>query len=347
MKTDDFDYELPAELVAQSPTRSRQDSRLLIVGEPAEACLDETFSHFEHFCSAGDLLVLNNTRVVPARLHCHKLSGGRVEVMLERQVSETEFLALVRANKSLKAGQVLKIQETEHLQFIERVGMFFKFRILDAAYVGGYALFHAFGEIPLPPYIKRQVEAEDSARYQTVFARTEGAVAAPTAGLHFDDALMARLAEKGVRQGELTLHVGAGTFQPVKVDDVTTHQMHREWIDVNQDLVTKIRQTKAAGKRVIAIGTTTVRALETAALTGELAPYHDYTDIFIYPGFQFRVVDALLTNFHLPKSTLLMMISAFGGAERIKKAYAHAIEHRYRFFSYGDAMLLSPYSDNI
>jgi len=290
--------------------------------------------------------VVNNTRVVPARLKCQKPSGGQVEVMLERLLSDNEFLALARSNKVLKPGQILLLNSEPALRFIERVGAFFKFEMLEQAQQSGYALFHQNGNMPLPPYIKRAVDSQDTGRYQTVYAQADGAVAAPTAGLHFNPAILEQLQQKGVGLAELTLHVGAGTFQPVKVDDVTQHKMHSEWIEVSAEVLQKIERTRAAGGRVIAVGTTTVRALESVAQRNQqtgcdpLQAYQGPSDIFIYPGYQFSMVDALLTNFHLPKSTLLMMISAFSGSEQVKAAYAHAIAQRYRFFSYGDAMFL-------
>ena len=290
--------------------------------------------------------MVNNTRVVPARLKCQKPSGGQVEVMLERLLSDNEFLALARSNKVLKPGQILLLNSEPALRFIERVGAFFKFEMLEQAQQSGYALFHQNGNMPLPPYIKRAVDSQDTGRYQTVYAQADGAVAAPTAGLHFNPAILEQLQQKGVGLAELTLHVGAGTFQPVKVDDVTQHKMHSEWIEVSAEVLQKIERTRAAGGRVIAVGTTTVRALESVAQRNQqtgcdpLQAYKGASDIFIYPGYQFSMVDALLTNFHLPKSTLLMMISAFSGSEQVKAAYAHAIAQRYRFFSYGDAMFL-------
>jgi len=346
LKTEDFDYVLPPELIAQTPAAQREQSRLLVVRQRESQFEDLQFSDFLSLCSPGDLLVVNNTRVVPARLKCQKPSGGQVEVMLERLLSEYEFLALARSNKPLKAGQILLLNSKPALQFIERQGVFFKFAIVEDAQQSGYALFHQNGNMPLPPYIKREVEPQDSGRYQTVYAQADGAVAAPTAGLHFNPAILEQLQQKGVALAELTLHVGAGTFQPVKVDDVTRHKMHSEWIEVGAEVLQKIDRTRAAGGRVIAVGTTTVRALESVAQRNQrgdndpLLAYQGPTDIFIYPGYRFSMVDALLTNFHLPKSTLLMMISAFAGSERVKAAYAHAMAERYRFFSYGDAMFL-------
>jgi S-adenosylmethionine:tRNA ribosyltransferase-isomerase len=342
VKTQDFDYLLPARLIAQSPTDARQDARMLVVTGAQTKLLDKNFSDFADFCQPGDLLVVNNTRVIPARLQCHKLSGAKVEVMLERLLSNDEFLALARSNKSLKPGVQLHIAGEVVLEFVQREGEFVRFRIINSERDGGVGLFNRYGEVPLPPYIKRAPEQQDQKRYQTVYAKAEGAVAAPTAGLHFNEAMLGKLAAKGIELAQITLHVGAGTFQPVKVDDIAQHKMHQEWMALDQQVVAQIERTKAAGNRVIAVGTTTVRALESAARAEKLVTFNGLTDIFIYPGFQFKVVDVLLTNFHLPKSTLLMMISAFVGIDTIKAAYAHAIEQEYRFFSYGDAMLLAP-----
>lgn len=352
MKTDDFDYNLPPELIAQTPEVNRQDSRMLVVGNEHAPLKDRFFSDLSLFCKSGDLIVVNDTRVIPARLICNKPSGGKVEVMLERFISEDTFLALAKSNKKLKSGQLLTVgtqaSEKGELEYIERQGDFFKFKIVSAHAHPAHQFFNQYGDIPLPPYIKRQPNKSDLDRYQTVYAKSEGAVAAPTAGLHFDRPMLEKLAKMGVDTAHVTLHVGAGTFQPVKVDDVSQHQMHQEWIEVEEKVVSQIKQTKAQGGRVIAIGTTTVRALESAALFGDLKAMHGATDIFIYPGFEFKVVDMLFTNFHLPKSTLLMLVSAFAGGHEIKAAYDHAVEKQYRFFSYGDAMLLFPkvYSKN-
>ncbi len=342
MKTQDFDYTLPPELIAQAPSAARDDSRLLVMAGKHASLSDHQFAEFVDFCAAGDLLVVNDTQVIPARLHCQKPSGGRVEVLLERILCEDRFLALARANKPLKPSQKLLVLGRPVLEFLNWEDSFGEFRVLKPEYGGGTKLFERHGEVPLPPYIRRSPGPQDSARYQTVYAQTQGAVAAPTAGLHFDDALLAQLKQKGVQLAKITLHVGAGTFQPVRVDDIAQHKMHQEWCEVSDIVVRQIKQTKATGHKVIAVGTTTTRALESAAQTGRLDAYRGLTDIFIYPGFEFRVVDALLTNFHLPKSTLLMMVSAFAGRENIRIVYAHAIAQKYRFFSYGDAMLLIP-----
>ncbi len=336
MKTDDFDYELPAALIAQMPSKFRGGSRLLVVED--KRLLDHQFVDLPQFLRAGDLLVMNDTKVIPARLHLNKPSGGAVEVMLERLINEDRFIALAKSNKPLKPGQVLLQSGEAVVQFERRVGTFFEFRLLEPA--NGIALFYDHGHIPLPPYIRRVDKDLDVDRYQTIFAEKEGAVAAPTAGLHFNQQMLAELPKRGVNTATLTLHVGAGTFQPVKVDDVQSHQMHRERFEVSAAVVETIQQTKAAGGRVIAVGTTSVRALETAAVSGELCAGGGDSQLFIYPGFQFQVVDALITNFHLPKSTLLMLVSAFAGKQSMLQAYHHAVESGYRFFSYGDAMFI-------
>ncbi len=337
MNTNEFDYQLPEALIAQSPPKVRGQSRLLVVGEQLGELKDTDFSYFVNLCEAKDLLVVNDTKVIPARLLLEKTTGGKVEVMLERFISDDQFLALAKSNKTLKVGTLLQNLEGPVIQYEGREGAFFKFTTLNQA---GLSVFLQRGEIPLPPYIRRDTQPEDVHRYQTVYAKQRGAVAAPTAGLHFTDVHLAKLQEKGVNTESVTLHVGAGTFQPVKVDDVLEHKMHEEHIEVNQSVVDAVAQTKRDGGRIIAVGTTTVRALESAARSGTLSPYSGSTDIFIYPGFKFNVVDALVTNFHLPKSTLLMMISAFAGKDKIFAAYQYAIEQQYRFFSYGDAMFL-------
>ncbi len=341
MLTDDFDYELPSALIAQTPCKTREGARLLVLGQSNLDFQDRQFSDFADYCEPGDLLVVNNTRVVPARLQCYKPSGGKVEVMLERMLANGDFLALARSNKPLKPGQVLYIKNKAELEFRSREGAFFKFKMLNADHNDKFDVFHRLGDMPLPPYIKRAAEEQDNERYQTVYSQAEGAVAAPTAGLHFNVNMLQRLSEKGVDTARLTLHVGAGTFQPVKVANIKQHAMHKEWIEVNDELVEQVMRCKAAGGRVIAVGTTTVRALESASQGETLSAFKGPTDIFIYPGYKFRVVDSLLTNFHLPRSTLLMMISAFAGTERIRAAYHHAVAARYRFFSYGDAMLIT------
>jgi S-adenosylmethionine:tRNA ribosyltransferase-isomerase len=342
MKTADFSYYLPDELIARYPAKTRSASRLLVAKE--NTITHQRFADLAEYLQAGDLLVVNNTKVIAARLFAMKATGGKLEVLIERVESEFEAIAHIRSSRSPKPGSdiifVASEGATEATDFsatmLEREGALFRLRFNKPV----FEILQSIGHMPLPPYIDREDELEDKSRYQTVYAQHAGAVAAPTAGLHFDEALLATLKAKGVETSEVTLHVGAGTFQPVKVDDVTSHQMHSEWIDVPESVCEKIKQVKARGGRVVAVGTTSVRCLETAALSGELKAYQGETDIFIYPGFKFNVVDLLVTNFHLPESTLLMLVSAFSGSDFIKKIYQEAVEQRYRFFSYGDAMLL-------
>jgi S-adenosylmethionine:tRNA ribosyltransferase-isomerase len=286
---------------------------------------------------AGDLLVFNNTRVMAARLHGQKSTGGKVEILIERVIETTRCLAHVRASKSPKVGSTLLVEDAQIIM-VARHDNLFELQLDSAG--DFYQLMESYGHMPLPPYIDRDDGADDEERYQTVFAKEMGAVAAPTAGLHFDDAMLQSLTDLGVEQAEVTLHVGAGTFQPVKTENLDEHIMHSEWLSVSEETVEKINACKARGGRVVAVGTTSVRSLETAAKDGELKPYQGDTRLFIRPGYQFQVVDLLLTNFHLPQSTLLMLVSAFAGYENIMRAYRHAVEQRYRFFSYGDAMLL-------
>ncbi|TXI29607.1 MAG: tRNA preQ1(34) S-adenosylmethionine ribosyltransferase-isomerase QueA, partial [Ottowia sp.] len=286
----------------------------------------------------GDLLVFNDTRVIPARLFGSKDSGGRVEILIERLLPGDQARAQVRASKSPRAGGWIELDGGGRVQVLGREGEFY---LLDFEVEGGLEPWLLkVGRLPLPPYIRREPGQDDAERYQTVFARQVGAVAAPTAGLHFDEPLLAALRERGVQFGHVTLHVGAGTFQPVRVEDVREHRMHSEWLNVGAELVAQVRRTRQAGGRVVAVGTTVVRALESAMQDGELRPFAGETRIFIFPGYRITSVDGLLTNFHLPESTLLMLVSAFAGKERVFEAYRHAVEQRYRFFSYGDAMLL-------
>lgn len=338
MRVSDFDYELPEHLIAQFPPEVRGSSRLLHV-DAQGICHDQTFFDFANLVGPNDLLVFNNTRVIKARLFGEKASGGKVEVLVERVVDDHTVLAHVRASKSPKPGTRLCLAERWEVEMIERAGELFKLRFLAEEDV--LTILDASGRLPLPPYIERSAEADDDARYQTVYAEHAGAVAAPTAGLHFTEAMLAQLAAQGVRSATVTLHVGAGTFQPVRVDNIADHHMHSERYDIPAETVAAIAETRARGGRVIAVGTTSLRALEAAA-QGEagLQAGRSETDIFITPGYTFRVVDRLLTNFHLPKSTLLMLVSAFAGTDTIRAAYRHAVDHEYRFFSYGDAMLL-------
>jgi S-adenosylmethionine:tRNA ribosyltransferase-isomerase len=338
MKRSDFHYELPAELIAQAPLKQRSDSRLLCFDRQSGDLHDRRFSDLSGLLEHGDLLVFNNTEVIPARLFGTKASGGKIEILVERLLNEVECLAQVRASKSPKPGGVLVLEDGSHLQVLGREDGFFH---LQAASGDLMSLLQRHGHMPLPPYITRADTESDRRRYQTVYAETPGAVAAPTAGLHFDEALLERLKSAGIESTTVTLHVGAGTFQPVRVDDIEDHQMHAEWLEVSQQACDAITAARNRGGRVIAVGTTAVRSLETAAQDGPLQPFSGDSRIFIYPPYRFRVVDALITNFHLPESTLLMLVSAFAGREAMLAAYRHAVEQRYRFFSYGDAMLLS------
>ncbi len=339
---DDFDYLLPPELIAQAPLPERSASRLLVVtpAPGAEPLLtDASIADLPALVRPGDLLVFNDTRVIHARLHGVKDSGGQVEVLIERAVGPHEALAQVRASKSPKTGSRLRLAEAFDVEVLGRVGEFYHLRFPAGENL--FALLERHGKLPLPPYIQRAAAEADESRYQTVYAREPGSVAAPTAGLHFDEALLEHIAARGASCAWLTLHVGAGTFQPVRVDDLGEHRMHRERYVIPQETVDAIAATRAAGGRVIAVGTTSMRALEAAAQDGALEAGSSETEIFILPGFRFQVVDALITNFHLPRSTLLMLVSAFAGMDAIRRAYAHAIARRYRFFSYGDAMFLT------
>lgn len=337
MQRSDFSFELPDELIARYPTEQRRDSRLMVVtGKTQEI---KPFTSLLDLVEAGDLLVFNNTRVIPARLYGRKTSGGKVEVLIERPLDEHTALAHVRSSKSPKAGALLILEEQIEVECLGREGALFKLRFLGTETL--FDLLDKHGHMPLPPYIKREEELADKERYQTVYAQQLGAVAAPTAGLHFDAEFLAALTAKGVNFAFVTLHVGAGTFQPVKVDSLADHVMHQEWLEVSPEVAEQVNATKAAGKSVVAVGTTSVRCLETAAATGTVQAYKGETDIFIYPGYQWRCVDKLLTNFHLPESTLLMLVSSFAGMQPIRLAYQAAIAQKLRFFSYGDAMFLT------
>lgn len=336
MKLSAFHYNLPDELIARYPLPERSSSRLLVLSK-AGAISHHIFRDILTFLQKDDLLVFNNTKVIPARLYANKLTGGRVEIMLERVIANNEALVLMKASKSPKEGSYLILSDNTKIEVIRKENEFYhlKFHTDDLL-----KLLEKIGEIPLPPYLQRAVESDDKERYQTIYAKHQGAVAAPTAGLHFDEALMQKIIDKGVQTAYVTLHVGAGTFQPVRVADISQHKMHKEFIEVSADLCKLIEETKQKGKKVIAVGTTTVRALETAVRTGSLQPYQGDTDIFITPGYQFKVIDKLITNFHLPESTLMMLVSAFAGYDNIMNAYRVAVAEKYRFFSYGDAMLL-------
>ncbi len=338
MQRSDFHFDLPPELIATHPAASRAGSRLLVVDRQTQTLRDQQFPDVLDWLSPGDLLVFNDTRVIPARLFGQKATGGQIEILVERMLDSQRCLAHIRASKSPKPGSQLQVGQNS-LQVLAKHDALYELA-LDPVQGELLALLEAQGHMPLPPYIEREDTQADRERYQTVYGRHPGAVAAPTAGLHFDEAFLQTLADKGVNTAFTTLHVGAGTFQPVRTDSIFEHKMHKEWLRVSADTVARVQATKAAGKRVFAVGTTSVRSLETAAMGGELQPYEGDTDIFIYPGYQFRVIDGLITNFHLPESTLIMLVSALAGREFVLKAYAHAVQQRYRFFSYGDAMLV-------
>jgi S-adenosylmethionine:tRNA ribosyltransferase-isomerase len=338
MKLSDFDFELPSELVAQYPLPNRGDSRLLCLDGPSGELEDRRFRDLPGFLRPGDLLVFNDTRVVRARLHGRKETGGRVEVLVERLEDARTALAHVRASKALRAGMRLVLGDGIQVRVLGREGELYQL-VSDGD--GFPAIMERHGHMPLPPYIERGDEVVDEERYQTVYARKDGAVAAPTAGLHFEQAMLDKLGAQGVVQTHVTLHVGAGTFQPVRVKTLDDHVMHSEYLEVSQEVCDLVRSTRAHGGRVVAVGTTSVRSLESAAADGDLSPYTGDTRLFIRPGYRFRVVDLLITNFHLPQSTLLMLVSAFAGYRQVMQAYRHAVEHGYRFFSYGDAMLLT------
>ncbi len=341
MQLPDFDYDLPGDLIAQHPRARRGDGRLLHLPAGGELA-DRRFTELPGLLRRGDLLVFNDTRVMPARLHGHKITGGQVEILIERVIGADRALAHVRASKSPGPGGLLTIGEWL-LRVIDRQDDLFLLQIEKGA--DFHALMAAHGHMPLPPYIRRADATEDEERYQTVYARRPGAVAAPTAGLHFDEAMLERLETMGVEIACVTLHVGAGTFQPVRVENLDEHAMHNEWLEVDDPVCEQVGRVRARGGRVVAVGTTSVRSLESAAADGELRPFRGDTRLFIRPGYRFRVVDVLLTNFHLPRSTLLMLVSAFAGHQRVMAAYRHAVARRYCFFSYGDAMLLEHHDD--
>lgn len=340
MRVSDFDYELPRELIAQAPLGERSASRLLTLDGASGEVSDREFSDLPDLLRAGDLLVFNDTRVIPARLFGHKASGGKLELLVERVLDEHRVLGHLRASKSPKPGSIIVLEGAGEAEVLERHDDLFELRFLCDSSVSD--LLERHGHVPLPPYIERADGLDDRERYQTVYASRPGAVAAPTAGLHFDARVLERLRERGVEQAFVTLHVGAGTFQPVRVSDVRDHRMHAERVEVPESVCQAVAACREREGRVIAVGTTSVRSLEAAAEEGELLPFSGETDLFITPGYRFRVVDALITNFHLPESTLLMLVCAFGGHEQVLRAYRHAVEQRYRFFSYGDAMFLTP-----
>ncbi len=340
MKKKDFNFELPPHLIAQVPLANRSQSRMLKLDTANKQFSDLLFKDILSELQAGDLLVFNNTKVIPARLLAQKSTGGKVEVFVERILNDQQAKALLKSNKSVKLGSHIQFDGVAKLVVTAKRGMFYLVEAVGG--IGLSELLQAHGHMPLPPYITRDADQHDDERYQTVYADDQqaGAVAAPTAGLHFDEDLLAALKDLGVQTAFVTLHVGAGTFQPVKTDDIEAHQMHKEWLSVDQHVCDLVKQTKAKGHRVIAVGTTAVRCLETAAAQDEIKPYVGDTQIFIFPGYEFKVIDGLITNFHLPESTLVMLVSALAGRAQILSAYQHAIESEYRFFSYGDAMLI-------
>jgi S-adenosylmethionine:tRNA ribosyltransferase-isomerase len=338
MNRSEFHYDLPPELIAQTPLSQRSASKLLVLDGADGRVADRRFADLVQLLAPGDLLVCNDTRVLPARLVGRKPTGGRVELMLERVLAPRRVLAQLRASHLPKAGGDVELPGGARARVARRAGALFELELdRDAA-----ALLAAHGEVPLPPYIERAPDAADRERYQTVFARAPGAVAAPTAGLHFDAELIAALEARGIERAFLTLHVGAGTFAPVRTERVEDHELHEEWLRVPPEVCAAVERCRRRGGRVVAVGTTSVRALETAARSGGLEPFEGESRLFIYPGFPFRVVDAMVTNFHLPESSLLMLVAAFAGREATLAAYRHAVARRYRFFSYGDAMLVTP-----
>ena len=351
MLVSDFHFDLPDNLIARYPTPERTASRLLKLDGNTGALTDQHFPDLLEDIQAGDLLIFNNTRVIPARLYGRKSSGGKLEVLVERVLDEHRCLAHIRASKAPKEGTEIILGEDKlgegngfHAIMTARHGALFELQF--SATQPLFDLLQQAGHMPLPPYIDRPDEDADQERYQTVYSKVLGAVAAPTAGLHFDNAMLEKLSEKGVQTAFVTLHVGAGTFQPVRVENILDHQMHAEYAEVSEEVVEKILATKAAGKRVIAVGTTSVRSIESAAQAAEqtgklIAPFFSDTQIFLYPGKTFKVVDALVTNFHLPESTLIMLVSAFAGYRHTMQAYQHAVANQYRFFSYGDAMFIT------
>jgi len=341
VKKSDFNFDLPPELIAQEPLPQRSASRLLLLNVPTHTWQDRMFRDLPSLLRKGDLLVFNDTRVLPARLYGQKPSGGAVEILIERVTGAHEATVQLGVSKKPREGTVIILADGSHATVLGRDESFFRLRFESPEPLE--RLLARLGEMPLPPYISRHADASDLERYQTVYAREPGAVAAPTAGLHFDEALLNRLRELGVNFGYVTLHVGAGTFQPMRTEEIAHHTMHREWLNVGASLVEQIQHTRRAGGRVVAVGTTVVRALESATVNGELRPFAGETQIFIFPGYRITSIDALITNFHLPQSTLLMLVSALAGREYMLDAYRHAVQERYRFFSYGDAMLILPH----
>jgi len=339
MQVKDFDFELPEELIASFPLEERSSSRLLCLDGNTGETRHQIFRDVLDMVEPGDLMIFNNTRVIPARLFGQKESGGKVEVLVERVLDEKRALTHIRSSRSPKPGAKLTLEGGIVAEMVARHDKLFELRFeVDGNIIEAL---EQFGHMPLPPYMKREDQLSDRERYQTVYNEKPGAVAAPTAGLHFDDELLAALDAKGVHRAFVTLHVGAGTFQPVKVDNIDDHQMHAEYIEVDEAVCQAVKEARARGNKVIAVGTTSVRSLESASTDGEIKPFFGDTEIFIYPGYQFRSVDRMITNFHLPESTLMMLVSAFAGHEHIMNAYKEAVAEKYRFFSYGDAMFLT------
>ncbi|KTD54179.1 S-adenosylmethionine:tRNA ribosyltransferase-isomerase [Legionella sainthelensi] len=336
MNKEDFYFDLPPELIAQYPLANRSDSRLLVYDRKIGEYGHHQFREIADFLKSGDLLVMNDSKVIPARLYGHKTTGGKVELLVERITGELTFLAHIKASKALKAGSIIQLEQNKHIEILDRQDDLF----VCKANTEVLELLNGVGHIPLPPYIARNDESLDIDRYQTIYAKYEGSVAAPTAGLHFDETVLANIRSRGIAVAYVTLHVGAGTFRPVRCDKIEDHKMHCEHFTISAELCAAIHATKAAGNRVIAVGTTALRSLESAVQNGALTPCSRDTDIFIYPGYEFKICDGLMTNFHLPESTLLMLVSAFIGHKQAMKLYHEAIEKKYRFFSYGDTSLL-------
>jgi S-adenosylmethionine:tRNA ribosyltransferase-isomerase len=337
MKLSDFNFELPTELIARFPLAHRSASRLLCLDGKTGITVHRQFAHLLQLIEPGDLMIFNDTRVIPARIYGQKVTGGQVELLVERILDNHRILAQVRVSKPPQMGDQLLFADQIRLEVIARQNQFYELRYnhIDRTIL---EVIESIGQIPLPPYMHREPDEQDIERYQTVYATHKGSVAAPTAGLHFDQTLLQDLQEKGVEMGYLTLHIGAGTFQPVRVEEIHEHKMHAEYLEVSAALCEQVQQTKARGKRVIAVGTTSLRALETASQSGQLDPFCGETNIFITPGYTFTVVDVLLTNMHLPKSTLLILVCAFAGHDNVMRAYREAVQSQYRFYSYGDAM---------
>lgn len=338
MHLKDFHFDLPDELIARYPTEKRTDSRLLCLDGVSGDITHRHFYQLIDWLQPNDLLVFNNTRVIPARLFGQKASGGKIEILIERLDSDSKALAHIRSNRTPKIGTEIILENHSKVTVTGRKDALFAIELADSDW---NAVMQQVGHMPLPPYIDREDELEDKERYQTVYSEVEGAVAAPTAGLHFDEALLAKLESKGIETAFVTLHVGAGTFSPVRVENVKEHKMHSEYYELSQEVCEKVNKTQAAGGRVIAVGTTSVRCLESASIDGMISPSRGETDIFIYPGYSFKTVDALITNFHLPESTLMMLVSAFASKNHIMRAYNEAVKEQYRFFSYGDSMFIT------